>query len=203
MVISGTEEEYANPNAPIRETFANAEAHTPISHLRSADEFRQHLDPSSTGVSKPQSGRIGYHNPIGGWANAALGVKRLYEKILPLGGKLVPNAAAKSLLIEDNKVKGVKCKDGRVFIGDKVILAMGSWTGPFLRENNLLPEYPQALVATGLGIGAFQLDEKDWKRYKDVPVIMAWDGSGFYCFPVSPVFPWNDIRLKFSSVGCG
>ena len=188
-MISGTPAEYDTPTAPIREVFTNARAHAPITDLSSSESFSKVLDPSYTGISRPQVGRVGYFNPIGGWANAALGVQRLYEKIAALeGGELVPGAAAKSLIYDKrgNDVVGVSTQDGRSFYGDKVILAMGSWTGPFMKQQGLFPDDPEKLVATGLGLGAFQLNETDWKRYKDVPVIMAWDGSGFYCFPVSP-----------------
>ena len=188
-MISGTPAQYDTPTAPIREVFTNARAHAPITDLSSSESFSKVLDPSNTGISRPQVGRVGYFNPIGGWANAALGVQRLYEKIAALeGGELVPGAAAKSLIYDKrgNDVVGVSTQDGRSFYGDKVILAMGSWTGPFMKQQGLFPDDPEKLVATGLGLGAFQLNEADWKRYKDVPVIMAWDGSGFYCFPVSP-----------------
>ena len=188
MVISGTPAEYDSPDAPIREVFVNARRHAPITDLASSSSFSKVLDPSNTGVSRAQVGRVGYFNPIGGWANAALGVQRLYEKIAAVGGgNLVPSAAAKSLIYDKrgNDVIGVTTEDGRTFKGDKVILAMGSWTGPFMKQQGLFPDDPEKLLATGIGLGAFQLSEEDAKRYKDVPVIMAWDGSGFYCFPVS------------------
>lgn len=188
MVISGTPAEYDTPTAPIREVFTNARAHAPITDLASSESFSKVLDPSRTGISRTQVGRVGYFNPIGGWANAALGVQRLYEKIAAVGGcELVPSAPAKSLIYDKrgNDVVGVTTEDGRQFHGDKVILAMGSWTGPFMKQQGLFPDDPEKLLATGIGLGAFQLSAEDAKRYKDVPVIMAWDGSGFYCFPVS------------------
>jgi sarcosine oxidase/L-pipecolate oxidase len=189
VVISGTPAEYDTPGAPIREVFVNARAHAPITELASSESFSKVLDPSRTGVSRPQVGRVGYHNPIGGWANAALGVQRLYEKIAAVGGgELVRNAAVKSLIYDKrgNDVVGVTTVNGANYFGDKVILAMGSWTGPFMKQQGLFPDDPEKLVATGLGLGAFQLSKEDVERYKDVPVIMAWDGSGFYCFPVCP-----------------
>lgn len=172
----------------------NVEAHVPVTHLSTSADFIAKLDPSRKGLNGPQHGRVGYYNPVGGWANAALGVKRLHERILALGGEIVPSAEVVQLLHEGGKggsaadgngdVSGVKCADGREFRGDKVVLAMGSWTGSFMKD--LLPQ--QMLVATGLGLGAFQLSKDEVERYKDVPVIMAWDGSGFYCFPVSGTF---------------
>lgn len=167
--------------------YKNIEAHSTITHLRTSSDFISKLDPSNKGINRAQHDRVGYYNPIGGWANAALGVERLHERIKGLGGDIIPSAEVVELIKttsgEEGRedVKGVKCKDGREFTGDRVILAMGSWTGPFVA--GLLPD--RMLVATGIGLGGIQLNEEERERYKDVPVIMSWDGSGFYCFPVS------------------
>lgn len=98
-----------------------------------------------------------------------------------LGGEVVPAAEAVELIIGDGDVKGVRCKNGRQFKGDKVIVSAGAWTAGLLK--GLLPE--GLITSTGIMVAAFKLSEEEYERYKDIPVIMGFDETGFYSMPVS------------------
>ena len=160
----------------------NAEKHSNVALLKTATEITARLDPKGSGISGSQADRWGYFNPAGGWAHAEVAVVKLHQSIQKLGGTLVPSASIESLVFANGDVRGARTTDGREFIADKVVIATGSWTANLIKD--LLPK--DIVQATGQVIAAVQLDRAEIEQYRNVPVIMSKDGSGFYCFPVSP-----------------
>ncbi|GFZ51120.1 hypothetical protein JCM24511_08878 [Saitozyma sp. JCM 24511] len=155
-----------------------------IKLLQTPEEFVSLLAPSpDIPVNPPGEEVRGYHNPVGGWANASAAVNKLYEWLRALGGELVPAADMSELLYttDGRDVRGVKCADGREFTADKVIIALGSWTASHPALRGLMPQ--GLIVATGQTVAAIQLSPEDAKRYAKIPVSMHHDGSGYYSFP--------------------
>ncbi|WVQ81935.1 hypothetical protein IAT38_004062 [Cryptococcus sp. DSM 104549] len=167
--------------------------------ISSPEEFKATVAPNpSIPVANLPHDIQGYHNPIGGWANASKTVEKLYVDLKALGGELVPGVELSELVFtEDGKdVRGVKSTDGRTFEADKVIVALGSWTPSHPALGGLLPE--GLITATGQVMVAVQLSPEDQKRYADIPVTMHFDESGYYSFP-----PNETGHLKFALHGAG
>ncbi|WWC66980.1 uncharacterized protein I206_100887 [Kwoniella pini CBS 10737] len=166
-------------------TYKNVKSQEPKAHLiNSPQEFIDILSGgnSNVKVKTPSEEVRGYYNPTGGWANATAAVEKLYEWIRELKGELIPKAEFTSLIFSDNSdVIGVKVKDGREFKADKIILSLGSWSGSHPSLKGIIPE--NLITATGQTICAIQLSPEQMKRYKDIPVSMHHDGSGYYSFP--------------------
>lgn len=171
----------------VRRTLENVRAkESSIKLLETPEDFVSLLAPSpDIPVNPPGEEVRGYHNPVGGWANASAAVNKLYEWLRELGGELVPTADMSELLYttDGRDVRGVKCADGREFTADKVIIALGSWTASHPALRGLMPQ--GLIVATGQTVAAIQLSPEDAKRYAKIPVSMHHDGSGYYSFPVS------------------
>lgn len=168
-------------------TYDNVKGEPGVKLLSTPSEITGKLSPrgvvpTATVPSEERS----YWNPVGGWAWAAKAVEKLYEQIIPLGGKLYSNAELASLIIENGDVKGVRTVDGREWKADKIVVCTGSWTAANPALRGLLPE--GLITATGQTIAAVQLDEEEMEKYKDIPVSFNFDGSGFYSFPVGCFF---------------
>lgn len=153
--------------------------------LTEPEDIRKVLSPSGKGVVGDKALIKSFHNPQGGWVHAEGAIKKLYEEIKALGGKLAPGNELESLILtEDGKdVRGVRCVGGKEFFADKVILALGSWTGGHPALKGIFPE--NLLEPTGQTVAAVQLNEEERERYKDMPTIANLEGSGYYSFPVS------------------
>lgn len=161
--------------------------------LDTPDSVRQRLSPSSKAVVGKSALVRSYWNPSGGWVHASGAITRLYDEITRRGGKLVPRAELQSLILtkDEGDVLGVRCADGREFYADKVVLALGSWTGGHPALKGLLPD--GLLVPTGQTVAAVQLTPSEQEQYKDIPTIANLDGSGYYSFP-----PNQDGLVKFA-----
>ena len=168
-----------------RKTLENVRHEKGVVELNTPSEIRAKLSPGgSVPVADIPSEERSYWNPVGGWAWAAKAVERLYEGIIPLGGKIIANAELADLIVESGDVKGVKTVDGREFRADKVILCTGSWTAAHPALKGLIPE--GLITATGQVIAAVQLDDMEREKYKDIPITFNYgNGSGWYSFPVS------------------
>lgn len=182
----------SSPNA--MQVYENARQLEPgVRLLTKPAEIRERLSPSGKGVVADSALIKSYWNPSGGWVHASGAIDKLYQEINRLGGKLVPGAELESLIFADGgrDVQGVRCADGREFFGDKVILALGSWTGGHPVLKGLLPD--GLLVPTGQTVAAVQLTKAEQEQYKDMPTIANLEGSGYYSFP-----PNQDGLLKFA-----
>nr|XP_018266511.1 uncharacterized protein I303_00486 [Kwoniella dejecticola CBS 10117]OBR88669.1 hypothetical protein I303_00486 [Kwoniella dejecticola CBS 10117] len=166
------------------QTYQNVKAQEPKARLlNTPEEFTRVLSGGSPSVKVRIPGKEvrGYYNPSGGWANATAAVEKLYSWIRELGGEIIPKAEFQDLLYSGSNVIGVRVKDGREFKADKVVLALGSWSGSHPSLKGIIPE--NLVTATGQTVCAIQLSKEQAERYKDIPVSMHHDGSGYYSFP--------------------
>ncbi|KAJ6631614.1 FAD dependent oxidoreductase [Mycena sp. CBHHK59/15] len=124
------------------------------------------------------SGKSGYLNRDGGWANAGQGVAILMSKVAALNGKIIGGKNASELIQHGQKTTGVRCSDGTVFEADLVVLATGSWTA------SAFPDVPVGKIfcATAQCIAMVQLTQEEGNIYRDCPVVLDFE-SGFYIFP--------------------
>ncbi|MDR0528802.1 MAG: D-amino acid dehydrogenase [Zoogloeaceae bacterium] len=75
--------------------------------------------------------------------DACLFTQALAERSEQKGVRFAYNAEAESLLLERGAVCGVRLRDGRIFLADRTVMALGSFSAPFLRPYGLyLPIYP-------------------------------------------------------------
>lgn len=80
----------------------------------------------------------GYFNPEGGWAEAARAVGILLSRVREMGGRVIENQEVVELVKDENgRTTGVRCRDGKRFEGDRVILTIGSWTASTFPELEL------------------------------------------------------------------
>jgi sarcosine oxidase/L-pipecolate oxidase len=170
-----------------RKTLDNVKHEQGVEELNTAESIQYRLSGGGdVPIADIPSDEKSYFNPVGGWAWAAKAVERLYEGIIPLGGKIIANAELAELIIEDGDVKGVKTVDGREFRAEKVVVCTGSWTAAHPALAGLIPQ--GLITATGQTIAAVQLDDEERKRYKDIPIAFNYgNGSGWYSFPVSVI----------------
>lgn len=145
----------------------------------SSSEIRARLGPGSEGSAALQ--QSAYYNPSGGWAWSSGAIEKLYARLRELNVSIVPSAELAELIRDGDAVVGVKLTDGREFRADKVIAALGSWTGGHPALKGLLPK--GLLVPTGQTVAAVQLSPEEMEIYRDIPVNATQDGTGYYAFP--------------------
>lgn len=172
------------------EVFATARSLDPegVRELTTA-EVGAKLGPGA--ASSAALGQSAYWNPAGGWAWSSGAIERLYARLRALGVPIVARAELAELLREDGAVVGVKCADGREFRADKVVAALGAWTGGHPALRGLFPS--GLLVPTGQTVAAVQLSPDEMDVYRDIPVNATLDGTGYYAFP-----PTADGVMKFA-----
>lgn len=196
MVVRGLHQDNIDgENA--RTTYENVKHEPGVRYLDDPEEIRQSLATKQNVpvVPIPKEERS-YVNPVGGWAWASKAVEKLYERIIPLGGKIVAGAELEDLIVDGKTVRGVRTKDGKEYRADKTIVCTGSWTAAHPALKGLMPE--GLITATGQTIAAVQLDDEELDRYKDIPVTFNYDGTGFYSFP-----PTHTGLVKFAIHGAG
>ena len=140
----------------------------------SGDEIRRRFPAWSTGVYVD-----GFYHARGGYAESGRVVGKLAEWAADAGVAVRPGQTADKLILNGNRVQGVRTREGRTFAADHTVLAAGSWT-PWL-----LPELQQVMNATGHPI--FHLKPTDGALFTppNFVVFMA-DSSrtGWYGFPL-------------------
>ena len=167
--------------------------------LNSPEEYKALLAPGPDIPFRLPAPEVrGYYNPTGGWANATAAVEKLYEWAREGGVKFQPSTEFEDFIHgpDDRDVIGVRSVDGREFRADKVVLALGSWSGCHPVIGKLMPE--GLITATGQTVAAIQLNDEQYERYKGIPASLHHDGSGYYSFPVSRDSQSSDISTPCS-----
>ncbi|KAF7515178.1 hypothetical protein PCG10_003566 [Penicillium crustosum] len=98
----------------------------------------------------------GYHNPVGGWADAAVD----------------------SLRHSSNRVVGVNLADGTHLLASQVILATGAWS-------NRLLDLSQTASSSGQPVGFIQLTPAEASKFAQTPVMINMT-TGVFPFPPTP-----------------
>lgn len=122
----------------------------------------------------------GYWNPEAGWADAGDAVAKMMEDAVRRGVKY-ECGDVESLLLGEQGVKGVQTKDGRVFEAEKVLLATGAWTSQLLSETEVMLNIEECdtiekqLTAAGVCVVHYKLNDEEYERLKDMPVLVYGD----------------------------
>ncbi|KAI8973989.1 FAD dependent oxidoreductase [Trametes punicea] len=147
-----------------------------IEYLAGPEAVRK-VFPPSVSISVPEHAR-GYLNRDGGWAYASQGISRMMDKVIALGGKIVPGKPVEELTKNNGTTTGVRCQDGSVLEADLVVLSAGSWTASAFPELSL----QEQCLATGQCVAMLQLTPEEGDMYRDCPVYLNFH-TGFYMFP--------------------
>jgi sarcosine oxidase / L-pipecolate oxidase len=137
------------------------------------------------------SGDWGYLNSRSGWADAEEGMKWLRKRVEGTGRVVFKTGEATSLLRSkgNDKVLGVRLKDGSTLHADLVILATGAWTGK-------LVDLRGRATATGQVLCYLDLTKEEQQRLGKMPVLLNMS-SGMFIIP-----PRNRL-LKVARHGYG
>ncbi|KAI8137605.1 FAD dependent oxidoreductase [Fennellomyces sp. T-0311] len=137
----------------------------------------------------------GYCKGNTGWCNSTETIKHLYQKCIDNGVHFIvgpEKGCFEKLVLEGKIVQGIQTRDQQVHLGDRVILAAGSWTAGLL-------DFGNRLQATGQAVIQFTPPPELVKKFKGMPV---WCGdisrTGFYGFPIN-----GDGKMKFASHSVG
>ncbi|KIW57181.1 hypothetical protein PV05_05772 [Exophiala xenobiotica] len=139
-----------------------------------------------------------YTNSSAGWADACAAVETMMHEATKAGvhyevGEVV------ELVCEGDKLTAVRTADGRLFTGDKILLATGAWTpwlmSPLEQKMNIREEdgIQRQMQAAGVCVAAFKLSEAEAQHYSQMPVLIY--GSKGEVMP-----PTNEARFfKFTN----
>lgn len=148
--------------------------------------------PSGVAIGSSITESQGYFNPVGGWADAEMGIQALLDKVRSMGSVVRSSANVirlkfnTTLLVSSppspTNVTGVYLDSGEIVAADVIIIATGSWTPSLFPDPSF--GITSKVASTGQTVGMVQLTPEEAREFQDVPVVMNWD-TGFYVFPVS------------------
>lgn len=117
-------------------------------------------------------------NPESGLAHAANSLKAVFESAKVLGVKFHFGDAGKAVkIVSANGIDHVVTQDGSTYTADNIIVSMGASSGYLVDMRN-------QQSATGLFVTHIRLSEKEYDKYKGIPVIF--DAELGYFFPPDP-----------------
>lgn len=114
-------------------------------------------------------------NRASGWAAAGDALRAVTKKCLELGVKYVTAEVATLEFDGRNSCTGVKTKSGEILSATHVIVAAGAFTPTLLEwsaatSGNTGLRAGERILAAGIATGMAQLDDKLYKKFKDMPV---------------------------------
>ncbi|SGZ58966.1 CIC11C00000003092 [Sungouiella intermedia] len=117
-------------------------------------------------------------NPESGLAHAANSLRAVYANAKLLGVKFFFGDVGNAVRIETvDGIDSVTTVDGTRYVADKIIVTMGASTG-------YLVDMKTQQAATGLFVTHIRVNEKEYFKYKDMPVVF--DSDMGYFFPPDP-----------------
>ncbi|OJJ00707.1 hypothetical protein ASPVEDRAFT_51832 [Aspergillus versicolor CBS 583.65] len=122
----------------------------------------------------------GYHNPVGGWADAAGSIGHLASECSVAGVSFITGrrGTVHSLRRSSNRVVGVNLADGSHLLAAQVILATGAWS-------NRLLDLRHTASSSGQPVGFIQLTSEEADKFAKVPVMINMT-TGVFSFPPTP-----------------
>lgn len=118
----------------------------------------------------------------GGYVESAAVVWALAEDARQAGVRILPRTPVRRLVVEKARVAGVEDTSGRLYEGDRVVLAAGSWT------SELEPRLGRALRRTYQPVWHLRPRHPERFRADRFPVFLAdITRTGYYGFPLHPV----------------
>ena len=121
----------------------------------------------------------GFYNPRGGYAESGRVVGKLVAHAAEVGVDVQPGQTADQLLVNGNRVQGMRTREGETFAAEHTVVAAGSWT------HWLLPALQPVMKSTGHPI--FHLNPVDPALFT-APDFVVFFGdtsrTGWYGFPM-------------------
>ncbi|KAJ5825682.1 FAD dependent oxidoreductase [Penicillium riverlandense] len=147
-----------------------------IDELADASELRKFYP----NVQSNLSGLNGYHNPLGGWADAAGGIQKLASRCSVAGVSFItgPRGTVASLRKQGSRVVGVNLVGGQFLLASQVIVSTGAWT-------NRLLDIDHAASSSGQPVGFIRLTPEEARSLDSTPVMINMS-TGVFCFPPTP-----------------
>lgn len=109
-----------------------------------------------------------------GWVEASRCLEAVLQMALSQGIEYRAGEAV-GLWWQGFRCTGVEMRDGEDIRAENVLLATGPWTPTFLRRCGITASIPcEVAGVTAVGI---QLDEDEYRRYKDMPILLV-TGAG-------------------------
>ncbi|KAE8155172.1 FAD dependent oxidoreductase [Aspergillus avenaceus] len=114
-------------------------------------------------------------NRASGWAAAGDALRAVTKKCLDLGVKYVTADVAALTFNGRGSCNGVKTKSGQTLSASHVIVAAGAFTPTLLEwsaaaSGNAGLRAEERILAAGITTGMAQLNQEQYKKYKDMPV---------------------------------
>lgn len=154
-------------------------------------------------------GRImgqGYFNPEAGWCDAERATMSFLRVATNNGVKRVTGEVTELLLDSSNKrVTGVRTKDGKIHIADKIVLATGAWTSTLLSpiEDALGVSEPNRIECQITAVGRlsayYTLDEKETQEIINTKMPVVVIGGQVDIIPPSQpnrTLKINDLQIE-------
>ena len=143
------------------------------------------------------TGWKGIFNPEGGWVHARNAMKAVGDECIRMGVIFALGTVIKLIYhVNEPKVIGVECADGRTWFGDKIVLACGAWT-------DMLIDMRGQLLAKTWTLAHIQVtDEEERRKLKGIPVIFDVE-KGFLFEPdydTGFVKVCNEVRDRASEI---
>jgi sarcosine oxidase / L-pipecolate oxidase len=123
-----------------------------------------------------------YANPSAGWADAGKAVELMTREAVERGVSYEVGEAT-NLLLDEDKVKGVETRNGKIYSADKVLLCTGAWTSHFLSQTedhlgmSKEDRIESQVSAAGVCLAHFKLSPREVDYYSKMPVLI-YGGSG-------------------------
>ena len=136
----------------------------------------------------------GFYHAIGGYAESGRVVETLTRYAKQLGCEIYEEQTAEQLLIERNRINGVKTREGRTFSAGHLVVCAGNLT-PFL-----VPDLHPYMKITGHPVFHIKPKQPELFDYPAMTVFAAdISNTGWYGFPLHP----NENVVKIANHGIG
>ncbi|MFI3297027.1 MAG: NAD(P)/FAD-dependent oxidoreductase [bacterium] len=124
-------------------------------------------------------------------------IKNMRQQIIDCGGEIYFSTCVDSFVVEDDNIKGVKCRDGKLFESDNVILASGHSARDIYRQLHsqgiaieakgfamgVRVEHPQTLIDS---IQYHCRERNEFLPAASYSLVSQVDGRGVYSFCMCP-----------------
>lgn len=123
----------------------------------------------------------GFYHSKGGFAESGLVVEALIQRANEAGVTLYAGQTVAEIVTAQDKVSGVKTREGQVFNAGLVLVAAGAWTPV------ILPELNSVMKITGHPVFHLKMADPTLFKYPTFTVFTAdIANSGWYGFPLHP-----------------
>lgn len=142
----------------------------------------------------PETYVDGFFHAAGGYAESGAVVSAVVRQAAQRGVTVQAASQVESLVIESDRVTGVKTANGNTLYGDHVVIAAGAWTV------KLVPELAEAITVTGQPVFHLQAPTPALFTPPDFSVFAAdVTSTGWYGFPQHP----RERVVKIANHGVG